>query len=63
MGNYRNFKLVVYFVAGGVKNTTQPHRENGSRVDDPCGVKGQRPAGVEGRSSSPCNFRRNMVRW
>ena len=27
MGNYRNFKLVVYFVAGGVKNTTREQLE------------------------------------
>lgn len=27
MGNYRNFKLVTYFVAGGVKNTTREQME------------------------------------
>ena len=27
MGNYRNFKLVVYFVAGGVQHTTQEELE------------------------------------
>ena len=27
MGNYRNFKLVAYFVAGGVQNTTREQLE------------------------------------